>query len=169
MIMQRKREQRASQISYELDNGGSDPISPDFWDEEEGNSPDWALEEEQEKEGMRAGPSNYQTPPRPRAHQSMGMEEEDQWAIEAARAEEAEREAEEAELARQVEESYSKSQGFQHQSQQPIHHTHQQLYGHQYQQQAHNQHNQQHNHTPIPDDAMMTDDIEMDWDVDMDL
>lgn len=167
MILQRKREQRAAQISYELDNGGSDPISPEFW-EEEGSEEDvpeavWQQDLRGEKEGSRPGPSNYQTPQRPSArHDASMIDEEDRWAVEAARAEEAEREAEEAELARQIEESYTQSQGFQHR--------HQQQPQQQHHQQAH-QHSDscQHDQHSILDDDMAIDDIEMDWDVDMDL
>jgi hypothetical protein len=144
MVLQRQREQRNAQISYEQDNGGSDPISPDFWDSEEEERALEARLQASESYNARAGPSNYnqfQTPQRQRHPQGRcpiieeDQEEEEDWAAEAARAEEAEREAEEAELARQVEESYRQQQ---HQS---------------------------HSHG---DTNIEVDDIEMDWDVDMD-
>jgi len=163
MVLQRQREQRNAQISYEIDNGGSDPISPDFWDEDEGEGMDRDREERELQARLemnqmynQAGPSNYQTPQRPRAQSTrhhlpicIGSvnhdqeQEEDQWAAEAARAEEAEREAEEAELARQIEESYR--------------HQHQQ------------QHQQHHQHPGNTDTSKGIEDTEMDWDVDMDL
>lgn len=147
MVVQRQREQRAAQISYEQENGGSDPISPEFWDDDQNYSfnEEMAFKARLKRSDPGAGPSNYnqfQTPPRrssfPNTIQE-GEEEED-WAAEAARAEEAEREAEEVELARQVEESYRHQQ---------------QSYPHQ----------DQVNGT---DTSMAMDDIEMDWDVDMD-
>jgi len=151
MVLQRQREQRNAQISYEQDNGGSDPISPDFWDDDPQYSDDeeTALKARLETSNMnRAGPSNYnqyQTPPRRSKYPTIIIEEEgvdeDEWAAEAARAEEAEREAEEMELARQVEESYRQQQ---HQAQP-------------------NQHGQTIGNTSID-----VDDIEMDWDMDMD-
>jgi hypothetical protein len=144
MVLQRQREQRNAQISYEQDNGGSDPISPDFWDGEEEERALEARLQASESYNARAGPSNhnqFQTPQRQpqRRHPIIeeDQEEEEDWAAEAARAEEAEREAEEVELARQVEESYRQQQ--QHQS------------------------HQQHGDTNIE-----VDDIEMDWDMDMD-
>lgn len=149
MIVQRQREQRAAQISYEQENGGSDPISPEFWDDDQNYSfnEEMALKARLEGSDTGAGPSNhnqFQTPPRrsrfPNPIQA-GEEEED-WAAEAARAEEAEREAEEVELARQVEESYRHQQ---------------QSHPHQDQDQANG-----------PDTSMAMDDIEMNWDVDMD-
>jgi len=150
MVLQRQREQRNAQISYEQDNGGSDPISPDFWDDDPQYNDDeeMALKARLEASDMnRAGPSNYnqyQTPPR-RSRSNIITEEEgvdeEEWAAEAARAEEAEREAEEVELARQVEESYRQQQ---HQAQP-------------------NQHGQTNESTSIE-----MDDIEMDWDMDMD-
>jgi hypothetical protein len=148
MVLQRQREQRNAQISYEQDNGGSDPISPDFWDGEEEERALEARLQASESYNARAGPSNhnqFQTPQRqlPRRHPIIeeDQEEEEDWAAEAARAEEAEREAGEVELARQVEESYRQQQ---HQS-----HPH--------------QHSQPHEDTNIE-----VDDIEMDWDIDMD-
>jgi hypothetical protein len=146
MVLQRQREQRNAQISYEQDNGGSDPISPDFWDCEEEERALEARLQASESYNARAGPSNhnqFQTPQRQRHPQGRcpiieeDQEEEEDWAAEAARAEEAEREAEEVELARQVEESYR--------------------------QQQHQSHPQQHGDTNIE-----VDDIEMDWDMDMD-
>jgi hypothetical protein len=147
MVLQRQREQRNAQISYEQDNGGSDPISPDFWDSEEEERALEARLQASESYNARAGPSNhnqFQTPQRQpqRRHPIIeeDQEEEEDWAAEAARAEEAEREAEEVELARQVEESYRRHQ---HQS-----------YPH--------QHSQPHGDTSIE-----VDDIDMDWDMDM--
>jgi hypothetical protein len=147
MVLQRQREQRNAQISYEQDNGGSDPISPDFWDGEEEERALEARLQASELYNAKAGPSNhnqFQTPQRqPQRIIGEDQEEEEDWAAEAARAEEAEREAEEVELARQVEESYRRQQQ-QHQS-----HPH--------------QHSQPHGDTSIE-----VDDIEMDWDMDMD-
>lgn len=144
MVLQRQREQRNAQISYEQDNGGSDPISPEFWDSEEEERVLEARLQASESYNARAGPSNhdqFQTPQRQR-HTRCSIIEEDQgeeedWAAEAARAEEAEREAEEVELARQVEESYRQEQ--------------------------HQSHQQQQGHVNIE-----VDDIKMDWDMDMD-
>jgi truncated hemoglobin YjbI len=132
-----------------MDNGGSDPISPDFWDGEEEFDQDLedAGLERQLQARLRqsaAGPSNYQTPQRPRAplrqrerivEEGIEEEDEDQWAAEAARAEEAERqrEAEEAELAERVEAS----------------------------------HRMQNNDNHYQDTSIEIDDIDMDWDVDM--
>ena len=163
MVLQRQREQRNAQISYEIDNGGSDPISPDFWDEDDGEGMDRDREErdlqarlEMNQMYSQAGPSNYQTPQRPRAQVARHHlpirtgdgnhdqeQEEDQWAAEAARAEEAEREAEEAELARQIEESYR------HQDR--------------------SQHQHQHHYPENTNTSVEVEDIEMEWDVDMDL
>jgi hypothetical protein len=151
MVLQRQREQRNAQISYEQDNGGSDPISPDFWDCD-GEEEEKALEarlQASESYNARAGPSNhdqFQTPQRHRQTRCSiieeDQEEEEDWAAEAARAEEAEREAEEVELARQVEELYR-------------------------QQQQHQSHPHQHGQ-PSGDTSIEVDDIEMDWDMDMD-
>jgi len=151
MVLQRQREQRNAQISYEQDNGGSDPISPDFWDDDQqyNHDEEMALQARLEASDMnRAGPSNcnqYQTPPRRSRYPNIIAEEEgvdeEEWAAEAARAEEAEREAEEVELARQVEESYRQQQ---HQAQP-------------------NQHGRTNGNTSID-----VDDIGMDWDMDMD-
>jgi hypothetical protein len=143
MVLQRQREQRNAQISYEQDIGGSDPISPEFWDSEEEERALEARLQASESYNARAGPSKdqFQTPQRQpqRRHPIIreDQEEEEDWAAEAARAEEVEREAEELELARQVEESYRQEQ---HQSH-PHHHG---------------------------DTSIEVDDIEMDWDVDMD-
>jgi len=147
MVLQRQREQRNAQISYEQENGGSDPISPEFWDEDEEER---ALEArlEMSESYNSAGPSNhnqFQTPPRrsryPTTIGEQGLEEpdEDDWADEAARAEEAEREAEEMEMARRVEDSYRQQQQQQDQS---YHHR--------------------------ADTSIEVDDMDMDWDVDMD-
>ena len=148
MVLQRQREQRNAQISYEQDNGGSDPISPDFWDGEEEERALEARLQASESFNARAGPSNhdqFQTPQRQRQGRCPVIEEdqgeEEDWAAEAARAEEAEREAEEVELARQVEERYRQ----------------QQLQSRPY------QYSQAHGDTSIE-----VDDIEMDWDMDMD-
>lgn len=35
MLLQRRKAQHAAMVSYECETGGSDPISPDFWEEEE--------------------------------------------------------------------------------------------------------------------------------------
>jgi hypothetical protein len=147
MVLQRQREQRNAQISYEQENGGSDPISPDFWDteaEEEEKVLEARLQASDQYNAM-AGPSTYQnknqfqTPPRRSRPTIIEQEEEegleDEWAAEAARAEEAEREAEEMEFARQVEESYQRQQANQ----------------------------------PQGEESIEVDDIEMDWDMDMDL
>jgi len=148
MVLQRQREQRNAQISYEQDNGGSDPISPDFWDGEEEERALEARLQASESYNARAGPSShdqFQTPQRQRQTRcpviEEDQEEEEDWAAEAARAEEAEREAEEMELARQVEESYR--------------------------QQQHRSHLQQHGEAH-GDTSVEVDDIEMDWDMDMD-
>jgi len=146
MVLQRQREQRNAQISYEQDNGGSDPISPDFWDCEEEERALEARLNASESYNARAGPSNhnqFRTPQRQPQRRcpiiEEDQEEEEDWAAEAARAEEAEREAEEVDMARQVEESY-------HQ-----------------QQQQHQLRPQQHGDTSIE-----VDNIDMDWDMDMD-
>jgi hypothetical protein len=161
MVRQRKREERAAQISYELENGGSDPVSPEFWDEEEEQEdvPHWAWDRgrdglDTEMNSNQAGPSNYQqqyqTPQRPRAARGQMIEdEEDQWAAEAAKAEEEEREAEEAELARQIEESYAQANPQSNVNA--------------------NAHAPNHNIDATLHSDMAIDDIEMDWDVDMDI
>ena len=35
MLLQRRKAQHAAMVSYQRETGGSDPISPDFWEEEE--------------------------------------------------------------------------------------------------------------------------------------
>ena len=126
MVNQRRKAEHAAAMALEMDNGGSSPISPDFWDDEaleaQRDVPKQHYPNDQPTQPV-AGPSNYQTPlrqlsssrhptyrpPQPQTshNPTTDMEpDEELWAIEAARAEEAEREAEEAELARLMEESY---------------------------------------------------------------
>jgi hypothetical protein len=160
MVLQRQREQRNAQISFEQDNGGSDPISPDFWDDDDGvfnEVEERALQARLEASNSysKAGPSNYnqfQTPPRRSKYPTtISEQQEEEWAAEAARAEEAEREAEEMELARQVEESYRQHHQPNHldQAQQHTHHSHRGGDG-------------------TENTSIDVDDIEMDWGMDMD-
>jgi hypothetical protein len=122
MITQRRKAEHAAAMSYEMDNGGSSPTLPDFWDDDAADQQDDMERQYQDHQSAQpiAGPSNYQTPlrqmSRPHtdrsqqpAHPSIAtaetVDEEEFWAMEAARAEEAEKEAEEAEMARLIEES----------------------------------------------------------------
>lgn len=120
MVNQRKKAEHAA---YEMDNGGSSPDTPDFWDDEPTEA-QWAEMErhylQKQHAQPAAGPSAFQTPPRPVSRQpyipqnpspirqdaNATITDEELWAMEAARAEEAEREAEEAEMARLMEETY---------------------------------------------------------------
>lgn len=137
MVTQRKRAEHAAQLAYDRDNGGSDPVSPDFWDEDAAET---AMNEIGTDQRYRppttpqvvAGPSSFQTPVRATVRPSdehmhftpidetSCNQDEELWAMEAARAEEAEREAEEAEMARQFEESQQPSSPAQSSRQQPI-------------------------------------------------
>ena len=129
MVNQRRKAERAAAMALEMDNGGSSPASPDFWDEDsleaQRDVPEQHYPNNQPAQPA-AGPVKYQTPlrqssssrhptyrppqPQPSHDPTPDMEpDEELWAIEAARAEEAEREAEEAEMARLMEESYQPS------------------------------------------------------------
>lgn len=125
MVMQRQKARHAAEIAYERDNGGSDPVLPDFWDEGEQLETLEAntASHRQFSDQPVAGPSNPYTPPHITTFRSPAVErphaqymtdatpiDEDVWAMEAARAEAAEREAEEAEMARQCEEEMHHSQ-----------------------------------------------------------
>lgn len=125
MVNQRKKAEHAA---YEMDNGSSSPTTPEVWDDEEPTEAQWAEMERhylQDRSAQPAQPaassSAFQTPPRPNYRQSASYPQvpspirqtntqahtdEELWAMEAARAEEAEREAEEAEMARLMEEAY---------------------------------------------------------------
>lgn len=125
MVNQRRKAERAAAMSFERDNGGSSPIPPDFWDEVEAESQhdetERSYSDNQPAQPV-AGPSTFQTPPRQTSRQPIYRSDpqpsyttnnmttdEELWAMEAARAEEAEREAEEAEMARLMEEAYHQS------------------------------------------------------------
>ncbi|BEI99616.1 hypothetical protein CcaverHIS631_0406590 [Cutaneotrichosporon cavernicola] len=79
MVLQRRREQHAALVSHETETGGSDPALPDIWEEEVD-----ALAREER--------ALYQ-------HLNASFADDDEWAREAAAAEEAEASAEAAELA----------------------------------------------------------------------
>jgi hypothetical protein len=134
MVLQRRKAEHAALVSHEQETGGSDPLEPDFWDDE--------LEME-EREMARivspdrptfgdlsrrtkftalsvASPSMLTTPPRDvrpygqgkaeamGTYRDRGDDDED-WAEEAAAAEEAEREAEELAMLDRVERDFMES------------------------------------------------------------
>lgn len=117
-MVQRRKAHHAQLVSHEVETGGSDPMLPDFWeedlvsleleerhlaayfDEPTSVSPSYPV----------AGPSGIGQAASPRPA-TIVEREEDQWATEAAEAEEAELEAEEAEIARRVEEAYGAGNG----------------------------------------------------------
>lgn len=129
MVLQRRKAEHAALVSHEQETGGSDPLEPEFW------------EEEMEQFDPEAGMVNYSTrqPPQqlnylntpqhsfasssskyitPRPARGFGrdmtmgsyrerMEEEEDWGEEAAAAEAAEREAEEIAMLEMVEREYA--------------------------------------------------------------
>lgn len=135
MVLQRRKAQHAALVSHEVETGGSDPLLPDFWEDEL-----YTLEAEErtlmrhweDEHNARHEPQSstrqpaqqhvpYQTPPParyrfsstgrvPNAYRESSVDaidqEEDDWAAEAAAAEEAEREAEEVEVLDRVEREY---------------------------------------------------------------
>lgn len=121
MVDQRRKARHAAEVAYERENGGSDPISPDFWDEQEYLAMVDAttrIERPVEMAPAINAPAPFSTPARsiaPRARPAQPTDplaietDADTGALEAARAEEAEREAEEAEMARQIEEEMQRS------------------------------------------------------------
>ncbi|ORY30388.1 hypothetical protein BCR39DRAFT_529618 [Naematelia encephala] len=110
MVLQRRRAQHTQLLSHELETGGSDPLLPDFWEDELST----IQAEERRLATLLEAPSNltrqrgamnphddslYRDSPKE-------DEEEEMWALEAAQAEQAERDTEEEELAKRVEEAY---------------------------------------------------------------
>jgi hypothetical protein len=124
MVLQRRREEHAALVSHEIETGGSDPLLPEFWEEEvasldaeermlashfnHGAQPSHT----QHAAGVPtlhpfSTPLQHQPAERTAYRESPIEDEENRWAREAAEAEEAEREAEDAEIARMVEEEYA--------------------------------------------------------------
>lgn len=128
MVLQRRKAEHAALVSHEQETGGSDPIEPDFWEDELDNL------DTEERELARmvsrdrhtpkpisrstfASSSSFITPrqnSRGGGDVEMGMyrdhsDIEEDWAEEAAAAEEAEREAEEMEMLERVEREYAES------------------------------------------------------------
>jgi len=127
MVLQRRKAEHAAMVSYEVETGGSDPALPDFWDDE---LEALAQEERRLSSRFHQPASSYSifdtgddddeddmmtTPTRGAAFKDARpspmqiLDEEDERELEAAAAEEAEREAEDAEIARRVEEAYGLS------------------------------------------------------------
>ena len=112
--MQRRKAEHAAMVSYEVETGGSDPGLPDFWDDDIqllGQPPNPAqfrdhIEHEDEDDDMTLTPKKNRPFVAARPTSFRAVDEEEEWALEAAAAEEAEREAEDAEIARRVEEAY---------------------------------------------------------------
>lgn len=90
MVLQRRREQHAALVSHEAETGGSDPALPDFWEEEAD-----ALAREERALYQHLNATFGGAP----AHAGGGVEEEEEWAREAAAAEEAEAAADAQEMA----------------------------------------------------------------------
>lgn len=95
MVVQRRREQHAQLVSYEVSTGGSDPLLPDFWEEELDNlaREERALISHLDATETASNHSHVSTDP-----MEVHNEELEQWARDAAAAE-----AEEAEMAVMVE------------------------------------------------------------------
>jgi hypothetical protein len=124
MVLQRRKAEHAAMVSYEVETGGSDPALPDFWDDElealaqeerrlssrleSTASPFSGFHADAEDDTM-ATPHRDNTFHDARPSPMQILDEEDEWELEAAAAEEAEREAEDAEIARRVEEAYGLS------------------------------------------------------------
>lgn len=117
MVMQRRKAENAAMVSYEVETGGSDPALPDFWEDDiqllgqPSHSARFReqIEHEDEDDDMALTPKRTNAFASARPISFGAMNEDEQWALEAAAAEEAEREAEDAEIARRVEEAYGVS------------------------------------------------------------
>lgn len=128
MVMQRRKAQSAQLIAHERELGGSDPSMPEFWEDEplyEEAEDDLQQDQDQHMASSPIRPFNNgsirtSTPIRGKnissgfigtdmRHRVDPIEEEDRWAMEAAEAEEAEREAEEAAVAQRIEMAYGLS------------------------------------------------------------
>ena len=104
VVYQRGRAHHAQMVSHEVETGGSDTEPPEFWDDDLGDlTAEQALAAHHEDFPM--SPKKQDAPPRKLAYRDRG-EDDERWANEAAEAELAEREVEEAEIARRIEEAY---------------------------------------------------------------
>ncbi|WWD00616.1 hypothetical protein V866_007551 [Kwoniella sp. B9012] len=121
VILQRKKSKHASLVSHEMETGGSDPLTPEFWEDE--------LEELQKEErelmnrlDNHPDEQNNQIQAQLQPHvqnqdQPRNQEEEEleEWQIQAALAEQEELELEEMNFADQVEQAYYARQSQTHQ------------------------------------------------------
>ncbi|RSH92188.1 hypothetical protein EHS25_008603 [Saitozyma podzolica] len=130
VVLQRRRAEHAALVSHEDETGGSDPLLPDFWEDELAalDAEERAIASFFHEVPARSHephiPSQSITPSAQLSHPSHPFmtpvarrrqaaiprlleDEEDQWAREAAEAEQAERDVEEAEMARRVEEEWA--------------------------------------------------------------
>ncbi|KAK8847428.1 hypothetical protein IAR55_005286 [Kwoniella newhampshirensis] len=121
VIVQRRKAHHATLVSHEVETGGSDPNLPEFWADELDSL---AREErdllrrltDDERDHCQSLPQFMSSSSHVRSTEEHGEtiyglhegveNEEDVWAMEAAQAEEVEREVEEAEVARSVEQAY---------------------------------------------------------------
>ncbi|WVQ69287.1 uncharacterized protein L199_007504 [Kwoniella botswanensis] len=119
VILQRKKSQHASLVSHEIETGGSDPLTPEFWEDE--------LEELQKEERELMNRlddqshadhqhQNQTSSSTMNNNQHVNQEESDEeWEIQAALAEQEEMELEEINFADQVEKAYYAHQSQSHQ------------------------------------------------------
>ncbi|WWD21519.1 hypothetical protein CI109_106005 [Kwoniella shandongensis] len=118
VVLQRRKANHATLVSHEVETGGSDPNLPEFWEDEldamarEERELLQRLAEDEHTPNVRMGNARHSNDGYHDFHDYglIGDEveeqnEEDIWAMEAAQAEEEEREIGEAEVARRVEEA----------------------------------------------------------------
>ena len=115
MVMQRRKAEHAALVSYEMETGGSDPALPEFWDDDiqlidrphPAQFREPVVHEDDDDDMMMTPKKKFHASARPSPFGA--IDEDEEWALEAAAAEEAEREAEDAEIARRIEEAYGVS------------------------------------------------------------
>nr|XP_019047140.1 hypothetical protein I302_03747 [Kwoniella bestiolae CBS 10118]OCF26070.1 hypothetical protein I302_03747 [Kwoniella bestiolae CBS 10118] len=101
VILQRKKSQHASLVSHEQETGGSDPLTPEFWEDELDH-----LQREERELMDRLDHPMMSSPPPSDPGRSGKEEELEEWQIQAALAEQEELDLEEMRLADQVEQAY---------------------------------------------------------------